>query len=34
MKDAFKIVRGNGKRRLAVFEDPNCGYCKQFERDS
>jgi thiol:disulfide interchange protein DsbC len=26
-------VRGNGKRRLAVFEDPNCGYCKRFERD-
>ena len=33
LADAFKIVRGNGKRRLAVFEDPNCGYCKQFERD-
>jgi thiol:disulfide interchange protein DsbC len=31
-KDAFTIVRGNGKRKLAVFEDPNCGYCKQFER--
>ncbi len=33
VKDAFTIVRGNGKRKLAVFEDPNCGYCKQFERD-
>jgi thiol:disulfide interchange protein DsbC len=33
LKDAFTIVRGNGKRRLAVFEDPNCGYCKRFERD-
>ena len=33
VKDAFKLVRGNGKRKLAVFEDPNCGYCKQFERD-
>jgi len=32
-KDAFKIVRGNGKRQLAVFEDPNCGYCKRFEKD-
>ena len=32
-KDAFTIVRGNGKRKLAVFEDPNCGYCKRFERD-
>lgn len=33
VKDAFKIVRGNGKRKLAVFEDPNCGYCKRFEKD-
>jgi thiol:disulfide interchange protein DsbC len=33
MKDAFTIVRGNGKRKIAVFEDPNCGYCKRFERD-
>ena len=32
-KDAFTIVRGNGKRKLAIFEDPNCGYCKRFERD-
>ena len=33
LKDAFTIVRGNGSRKLAVFEDPNCGYCKRFERD-
>ena len=33
LKDAFTVVRGNGKRRMAVFEDPNCGYCKRFERD-
>jgi thiol:disulfide interchange protein DsbC len=32
-KDAVTIVRGNGKRKLAVFEDPNCPYCKHFERD-
>ena len=31
LKDSFKIVRGNGKRKMAVFEDPNCGYCKRFE---
>ena len=31
IKDAFTIVRGNGKRKLAVFEDPNCSYCKRFE---
>ena len=33
LKDSFTIVRGNGKRKLAVFEDPNCGYCKRFEKD-
>ena len=33
LKDAFTIVRGTGKRKLAVCEDPNCGYCKRFERD-
>ena len=33
VKDAFTIVRGDGKRKLAVFEDPNCGYCKRFEAD-
>lgn len=33
LKDAFTIVRGNGKRKVAVFEDPNCGYCKRFEAD-
>jgi thiol:disulfide interchange protein DsbC len=32
-KDAFTIVQGNGQRKLAVFVDPNCGYCKRFERD-
>ena len=32
-KDAFTIVRGNGKRKMAVFADPNCGYCKCFEAD-
>ena len=33
LKDAVTIVRGDGKRKLSVFEDPNCGYCKRFERD-
>ena len=33
VKDAITIVRGNGERKIAVFEDPNCGYCKRFERD-
>ncbi len=31
--NAIKIVRGDGSRKLAIFADPNCGYCKRFERD-
>lgn len=30
--NAFKTVRGNGTRQLAVFSDPNCGYCKRLEK--
>jgi thiol:disulfide interchange protein DsbC len=26
------MVRGNGSRQLAVFADPNCGYCKRLEK--
>lgn len=26
---AIKVVRGNGKRVVYTFEDPNCGYCRQ-----
>jgi thiol:disulfide interchange protein DsbC len=33
LEDAVKIVRGNGARKVAMFADPNCGYCKRFERD-
>jgi thiol:disulfide interchange protein DsbC len=33
LDSAFKIVRGNGSRKVAMFADPNCGYCKRFERD-
>jgi thiol:disulfide interchange protein DsbC len=29
---AVKIVKGNGKRQVAIFEDPNCGYCKKLEK--
>ena len=30
--NAFKTVRGNGTRQLAIFSDPNCGYCKRLEK--
>lgn len=34
LADAIKEVRGNGERKLAVFTDPDCPYCKRLERDS
>ncbi|MCC6535595.1 MAG: DsbC family protein [Burkholderiales bacterium] len=33
LNQAFKMVRGNGKRKVAYFADPNCGYCKKFEQE-
>jgi thiol:disulfide interchange protein DsbC len=32
LKDAVVWKTGDGKRRIAVFSDPNCGYCKRLER--
>ena len=29
---SFKQVRGDGSRKVAIFEDPNCGYCKQLRK--
>jgi thiol:disulfide interchange protein DsbC len=29
---ALKQVKGDGKRTIAVFEDPNCGYCKRLRQ--
>jgi len=31
---ALKTVKGDGKRVIAVFEDPNCGYCKRFRQQT
>ena len=33
LKDAVVFKQGSGARKMAVFVDPNCGYCKRFERD-
>jgi thiol:disulfide interchange protein DsbC len=33
LKDAMVFRQGKGSRKMAVFEDPNCGYCKRFEGD-
>jgi thiol:disulfide interchange protein DsbC len=33
LKDAIVFKQGTGARKLVVFADPNCGYCKKFERE-
>lgn len=33
LERAIKHVRGDGKRILVTFEDPNCGYCKKLAKD-
>lgn len=33
LQHAIKAVKGNGKRKLAVYTDPNCPYCKQLEKE-
>jgi thiol:disulfide interchange protein DsbC len=30
---AIKKVKGNGKRKLAIFTDPNCGFCRKLEKE-
>jgi thiol:disulfide interchange protein DsbC len=33
LERAIKQVRGDGKRIMATFEDPNCGYCKRLAKE-
>jgi thiol:disulfide interchange protein DsbC len=33
LADAIVWKQGTGERKIAVFEDPNCSYCRKFERD-
>lgn len=33
LKDAMVWKNGTGARKIAVWADPNCGYCKRFEAD-
>lgn len=32
LEQAIKVVKGNGSRKLVVFSDVDCPYCKQLER--
>lgn len=33
LHQAVKQVKGNGERKLAIFTDPNCGFCKRLEKE-
>ncbi|HEX5539032.1 MAG TPA: DsbC family protein [Methylophilaceae bacterium] len=33
LDQAIKVVKGNGSRKLAVFSDPDCPYCKRLEQN-
>lgn len=33
LKDAIVWKNGKGTRKIVVFADPNCGYCKKLEKD-
>ena len=33
LDQAITTVHGTGRRKIAVFSDPNCPFCKQFEKD-
>jgi thiol:disulfide interchange protein DsbC len=33
LKDAIKVVKGDGSRKLAVFSDPDCPYCRKAEAE-
>lgn len=33
LKDAVVWKQGTGARKIVIFADPNCGYCKSFERE-
>lgn len=32
LDQAVKVVRGNGSRKLVVFSDPDCPFCKRLEQ--
>lgn len=33
IEDSIKIVHGNGDRKLYLFSDPDCPYCKRLEKE-
>ena len=33
LDQAVKVVKGNGSRKMAVFSDPDCPFCKRLEQN-
>jgi thiol:disulfide interchange protein DsbC len=33
LEKAIKVVKGNGSRKLVVFSDPDCPFCKRLEQN-
>lgn len=33
LQDAIKTIKGNGARKIAIFSDPDCPYCRALETD-
>lgn len=33
LEQAIKVVKGNGSRKLVVFSDPDCPFCKRLEQN-
>ena len=33
LNNALKVVKGNGQRKLVVFSDPDCTFCRRFEAE-
>ncbi len=34
LEQSIKTVKGNGARKLAIFSDPDCPYCKRLEQET
>lgn len=32
LTQSITMIKGNGQRKIVLFEDPNCGYCKVFRK--
>jgi thiol:disulfide interchange protein DsbC len=33
LEDAIKVVKGDGSRKIAVFDDPDCPFCRKLNKE-